>query len=121
MYNIHIFAHFSMKMLLSNKDYVILVIALGSGVGIFSMLATQIEQFACARGYDNSFSSLAITLMLVVGLFGALLAGVIVNITGRIEEVTKICGGVACISGIVVNLFLRKPEEGGWILASISL
>ena len=110
-----------MKTLLFNKEYLILVMALGAGVGIFTMLSTKMEQVACARGYDNSFSSLSITLMLVVGLSGALLAGMIVNKTGKLEEVIKICGGLAATSGIVCMQFLRKPHKDVGILISICL
>ena len=43
----------------------------------------------CSRGYSNKFSGLAVTLLISVGLVGSVIAGVITEITGRLEEVAK--------------------------------
>ena len=90
-------------------------------MGIFRTVFTKMEQFACARGYSNSFSGIAITLCLVVGFFGSLVVGAVVNKTSKLEEAVNICGGLSCISGIIFTQLLRKPNMDAWILTSMSL
>ena len=110
-----------MKMLFTNPTYMLLAFALGAGVGLFNTFATQMEQFTCARGYDDSFSGLAVTLMLVAGFIGSVIVGFIVAKTGKLIEVMKICGGIACIAGLLIEQFLRKASLEGAILASTSM
>ena len=45
-----------MKMLATNKNYVVINIAIGGAVGFFNCLATQLQQFMCSRGYSSEFS-----------------------------------------------------------------
>ena len=98
-----------------------LVFVLAVGIGTFRAMAAKMEQFTCARGYDNSFSGLAIGLYLLVGYSGTLITGMIVNKTGKLEEVINVCGGLTCISCLIFTQFMRKPHVGGWILTSISV
>ena len=97
-------------MLFTNKSYVVLALVMGAGVGMFNSLATQMQQFACARGYDDETAGLAVTIMIITGFCGSLLMGIIVTITGKLEEVMKICGGISCIIGLLICQILRKPD-----------
>ena len=65
----------------------------------------------CSRGYTNEFSGLAVTLLISVGLVGSIIAGVISDITGKLEEVAKVCNSLACLT-LVLGLLqiLRKSE-----------
>ena len=99
-----------MKMLITNKVFVVLMLVLGSGLGFFNVLATQVQQFACARGYSDEFSGLTVTVMIIAGVFGSTFMGGVVVKTGRLEEVMKICGATACLIGFVVAQLLRKPN-----------
>lgn len=99
-----------MKMLLANKIFLVLMLVLGSGLGFFNVLATQVQQFACARGYSDEFSGLAVTVMIIAGVVGSTIMGGVVVKTGRIEEVMKICGGIACLIGFGIAQLLRKPN-----------
>ena len=98
-----------MKMILSNKFYPMLMVVLGAGLGLFNCLATQMQQFACSRGYSDQFGGLAVTVMIIGGFFGSMLMGAVVAKTGKLEEVLKITGGLACIFGFVIAQLLRKP------------
>ena len=82
---------FSIKQLITNRNYVALVISFGSLVGFFNCYATQMEQFMCSRGYSNDDSGYAVTILISIGLVGSIIAGIITDITGRLEEVAKIC------------------------------
>ena len=105
------FLHSSVKNLFTNKTYVMLFISFGSMIGFFNCYATQMEQFMCSRGYSNKFSGLAVTLLISVGLVGSVIAGVITEITGRLEEVAKFCNCCGCFV-LVLGLVqvLRKPD-----------
>ena len=95
----------------TNKTYIGLFIAFGSLVGFFNCYATQMEQFMCSRGYSNNFSGLATTLLIVVGLVGSITSGIITDLTGKMEEIAKICNSCACLI-LVLGLLqiLRKPD-----------
>merc|ERR1712223_1083787 len=77
----------SLKQLITNRNYIVLVISFGAIVGFFNCYATQMEQFMCSRGYSNDFSGLSVTLLISIGLVGSIVAGVITDITGKLEEV----------------------------------
>ena len=102
-----------MKQLFTNKNYVALVISFGSLVGFFNCYATQMEQFMCSRGYSNDYSGLAVTVLISVGLVGSIIAGVVTDVTGRLEEVAKISNSISCLV-LTLGLVqvLRKPDLG---------
>ena len=39
--------------ILQNKAYLVLMIAFGSGIGLFTCLTTLLEQVICPRGYND--------------------------------------------------------------------
>jgi FLVCR family MFS transporter 7 len=86
-------------------------ISFGALIGFFNCYATQMEQFLCSRGYSNEFSGLAVTLLITVGLVGSIIAGIMSDITGKLEEIAKICNSLACLT-LVLGLLqiLRKSE-----------
>ena len=97
-------------MLLTNKSYVVLTVVLGAGLGFFNALATQMQQFACARGYTDEFAGLALTLKTFTGFCGSIVIGAIVAKTGKLEEAMKISGAFACLFGFILAQLLRKPD-----------
>ena len=97
-------------MLLTNKSYVTLTVVLGAGLGFFNALATQMQQFACSRGYSDEFAGLSVTFMIIAGFVGSILIGAIVAKTGKLEESMKISGSLACLFGFLIAQLLRKPD-----------
>ena len=110
-----------MRTLLTNKSYVVLAVVLGSGLGFFNALATQMQQFACARGYTDEFAGLAVTCMIIGGFVGSMAMGAIVVKTGRLEETMKLCGGIACFIGMFIMQMLRKPDLEWVIYAGMTM
>ena len=113
---------FSVKELFTNRNYVALVISFGALVGFFNCYATQMEQFMCSRGYSNDFSGLAVTLLISVGLVGSIIAGIVTDITGRLEEVAKICNSISClVLSLGLVQVIRKPgiEAAAGIMCSL--
>lgn len=48
----------SLKCLMTNGPYVIIVLTIGGAVGFFNAMLTMLQQFMCSRGYTNEFSGL---------------------------------------------------------------
>ena len=48
----------SLKCLLTNGPYVVIVLTVGGAVGFFNSMLTLLQQFMCSRGYSNEFSGL---------------------------------------------------------------
>ena len=47
-----------MKRLLTNRNYIVIVISLGGAVGFFNAFLTLLQKILCSRGYENWFSGL---------------------------------------------------------------
>ncbi|VIO89515.1 Major Facilitator Superfamily protein [Brugia malayi] len=89
------------KQCFTNKAYLLLLIAMGGGIGMFNCLYTVIQQLFCATGYSNSFSGLCAALMIIGGVFGASASGMFVDRTKLYEETMKVCMSLAVIFGVV--------------------
>ena len=112
----------SAKDMFTNKSYVAMFVSFGALVGFFNCYATQMEQFMCSRGYSNEFSGLAVTLLISVGLVGSIVSGVVADITGKLEEIAKICNSLACLTlvlGLVQILRKSGMEVATGIFASM--
>ena len=69
------------------------------------------EQFMCSRGYSNDESGYAVTILISIGLVGSIIAGIMTDITGRLEEVAKICNSLSClVLALGLVQVLRKPD-----------
>lgn len=101
----------SMKALVTNKEYVMINIAVGGAVGFFNCFATQLEQMMCSRGYSDLYSGLCGSLLLGTGFIGSIFTGVFVQKTGKMEEVAKVFYGIACLAGIAATQLMRKPDQ----------
>ena len=66
-----------MKMLIFNKNYIFINIAIGGAVGFFNCFATQLQQFMCSRGYSDEFSGLCGSMLLGTGFIGSIFTGTI--------------------------------------------
>lgn len=100
------------KQLFSNKNYVVLLVALGGGVGLVSCINTVLQQMLCTKGYSNKYAGLAGALMTGVGIIGGGIASVIVDKTKRFEETAKISLLLASLAfiGFAVSLnFKTNP------------
>ncbi|EFO24695.2 major facilitator superfamily transporter [Loa loa] len=89
------------KQCFTNKAYILLLIVMGGGIGMFNCLYTVIQQLFCATGYSNSFSGLCAALMIIGGVFGATASGMFVDRTKLYEETMKICMSLAVIFGVI--------------------
>ncbi|VDM99304.1 unnamed protein product, partial [Thelazia callipaeda] len=98
-----------MKQCFTNKAYLLLLIVMGGGIGMFNCLYTVIQQLFCATGHSNSFSGLCAALMIIGGVFGATGSGMFVDRTKLYEETMKVCMSLAVFFGIVFLQLTLHP------------
>ncbi|CAM4616768.1 hypothetical protein PO909_007186 [Leuciscus waleckii] len=90
------------KLLLTNKAYMVLLVCFGSGIGIFTCFSTFLEQILCVKGYSNDFAGLCGAVSIVFGVLGAFLLGLYVDKTKHFTEVTKIN---MCLTSLGCSVF----------------
>ncbi|CAI4227382.1 unnamed protein product [Auanema sp. JU1783] len=90
-----------LKASLGNKQYLILLLVMGGGIGMFNCLYTVMQELLCPTGYSNSFAGLCAALMIVGGVVGASISGVFVDRTKMYEETLKVAMGAAVICGLI--------------------
>eukprot|EP01134_Creolimax_fragrantissima_P004717 CFRG4717T1 len=79
------------KVIVTSYSYIVLVFVFGIGLGMFNSLTTLLEQILNPNGYTTDDAGLAGALIIVGGLFGAGLAGPILDRTKRYKEMLRIC------------------------------
>ncbi|CDW53670.1 major facilitator superfamily transporter [Trichuris trichiura] len=87
-----------------SRTYLLLLLALGTGIGCFNTLYTVMQQLLCSRGYGNEFAGLCCVLMNVSGLVGSVLVGYFVDRTKLFVETIKVAFCLAVLSGISFSL-----------------
>ncbi|XP_042626467.1 solute carrier family 49 member A3-like [Cyprinus carpio] len=90
------------KLLLTNKAYMVLLVCFGSGMGVFTCFSTLLEQILCVKGYSNDFAGLCGAVAIVFGVLGAFLLGLYVDKTKKFTEVTKIN---MCLTSLGCSVF----------------
>nr|XP_040030008.1 solute carrier family 49 member A3 [Gasterosteus aculeatus aculeatus] len=99
------------KLLLTNRAYLVLLLCFGSGIAVFTCFSTLLEQILCVQGYTNTFAGVCGALFIVSGIVGAILLGVYVDKTKRFIEATKInmsLSALSCIAFSVVALMQQQ-------------
>ena len=99
--------------LLKSRDFLILFICFGVGLGLFNALTTLIEQILCVRGYTDDDAGYFGGAMIVCGLVGCIIAGVALDKTKRFEEIAKICFcmcSLACIFFTIIQLYANDSH-----------
>ena len=79
-----------MKMLLTNRNFLLIMLCIGGAVGFFNAFITMLQQMMCSRGYEPWMSGLCGSLLLGTGFIGAIISGIIVEKTGLSEETAKV-------------------------------
>ncbi|XP_067313219.1 solute carrier family 49 member A3 isoform X2 [Pseudorasbora parva] len=106
------------KLLLTNKAYMVLLVCFGSGIGIFTCFSTLLEQILCVKGYSNDFAGLCGAVSIVFGVLGAFLLGLYVDKTKNFTEVTKIN---MCLTSVGCSVFavVSQLSEQKFIIGAV--
>ncbi|XP_031722797.1 solute carrier family 49 member A3 [Anarrhichthys ocellatus] len=99
------------KLLLTNKAYLVLLLCFGSGIAVFTSFSTLLEQILCVQGYTNTFAGVCGALFIVFGIVGAAVLGIYVDKTKKFIEATKVnmsFTALSCIAFSVVSLMQEQ-------------
>ncbi|KAM6952194.1 solute carrier family 49 member A3 [Lycodopsis pacificus] len=99
------------KLLLTNKAYLVLLLCFGSGIAVFTCFSTLLEQILCVQGYTNTFAGVCSALFIVFGIVGAAVLGIYVDKTKKFIEATKVnmsFTALSCIAFSVVSLMQEQ-------------
>jgi len=109
----------SLKEVLKNKSFVVLMFAVGGGMGLLSGLQTMMDQMLCSWGYSDDFAGICCAVMVVGGFVGAAVFSYIVERTKLYEELINILFAITVIIAIIfIMIFHIRDIE--WVLAVVS-
>ncbi|EFO96570.1 hypothetical protein CRE_23151 [Caenorhabditis remanei] len=100
-----------LKSCIHSKQYIILLIVMGGGIGMFNCLYTVMLELLCPSGYSNLFSGFCAALMIIGGICGAAASGTFVDRTKLYEETLKAGLAAAVVFGLI---FLQLTLHQGF-------
>lgn len=86
-----------LKKLFTSKTYLLLLVVMGGGIGMFNTLYTIMQSLLCPTGYSNVFSGLVAGLMILGGVLGSAMSSIFVDRTKKYELTIKACLTVAVL------------------------
>lgn len=101
--------------------YLLLLLAFGCGVALFSSLATVTQQILCPLGYNDLFSGVAMAVMILCGFAGSAVTGVVADRTKAFTPITKLFFGSAAIFAIVMMEMFLVPGQPALVAISCGL
>lgn len=105
------------RMLLTNGNYLRLLIAFGIGVGLFNALLTLLAQVLSPCGYGSTDAGIAGGALLGAGLISAIIMGLILEKTKAYVPLLK-AGIVFSLTGTVFMLLALRPGNSAMSIAS---
>ncbi|KAF7638247.1 hypothetical protein Mgra_00002220 [Meloidogyne graminicola] len=103
------------KKCFTSKQYLVLLLVMGGGIGMFNALYTLMQQLLCPSGYSNQFSGFTSALLITGGVVGATGASFIVDRTKLYVETMKVSMAVAVGFGLIFLQLILHREVDIWI------
>ncbi|XP_042204435.1 solute carrier family 49 member A3-like [Homarus americanus] len=100
-----------LKQTFTNVPYLLLLLSLGCGVGLFSSLATVTQQLLCPLGYSDTFSGLINGAMIFCGFVGSAVTGIMADRTKAFTPITKVTYGLATVLAIILMEMFMVPHQ----------
>ncbi|XP_045126687.1 uncharacterized protein B0416.5-like [Portunus trituberculatus] len=100
-----------LKETFTSVPYLLLLLALGCGIALFSSLATVTQQILCPLGYNDLFSGVAMAVMILCGFVGSAVTGVAADRTKAFTPITKLFYGCAAIFAIFMMEMFLVPGQ----------
>uniref|UniRef100_A0A1I8BCU6 MFS domain-containing protein n=1 Tax=Meloidogyne hapla TaxID=6305 RepID=A0A1I8BCU6_MELHA len=104
------------KKCFTSKQYLVLLLVMGGGIGMFNALYTLMQQLLCPSGYSNQFSGFTSALLITGGVVGATGASFVVDRTKLYVETIKVSMAVAVGFGLIFLQLILHREMDIWIL-----
>ena len=103
--------------LLADKDYVVVLLTFGIGLGSFNALMTVVEQWVGVAGYDSDRAGMFGGLLMGCGMAGTFVAAILLDSTKQYRVVLRAWFGFAWLTCLGAVLALR-PDQGALATAS---
>lgn len=103
-----------------NRAYLLLMVAFGVGVGMFSALSTLLGQIVNAQGYSDDDAGNFGAMLIGAGLLGAVVCSLVADRTKRFKELVRICF-VGATSGILMFTLVLRPNQFGLVMTSCAI
>ncbi|KAK4312128.1 hypothetical protein Pmani_016421 [Petrolisthes manimaculis] len=110
-----------LKSTFTTVPYLLLLLALGCGVALFSALATVTAQILCPLGYDDVFSGIVMGVMILCGFVGSAVTGITADRTKAFTPITKLCYGAAAIFAIIMMEMFMVPDQRALVAITTGL
>uniref|UniRef100_H2YH06 Major facilitator superfamily (MFS) profile domain-containing protein n=1 Tax=Ciona savignyi TaxID=51511 RepID=H2YH06_CIOSA len=107
------------KKIVRNKNYMVLVLTVGGGIGLYSTFATLLEQLLCPFGYTSTMAGICSAVLTATGVVGAAIVGAYCDITKQFSSSLKVCYVITVI-GIVIFSCVFHIHMGNLILILIT-
>eukprot|EP01084_Bolivina_argentea_P189172 325401_1 len=104
------------KLLLYDKQFVLLFFGFGIGVGLFNALTTLINQYTACFSYSTDDAGLFGGVLIFGGLFGSIIAGVLMEITRSYRILLKVSTVLTFVFLIILISQLRKDNFIGVLI-----
>ncbi|GMR62295.1 hypothetical protein PMAYCL1PPCAC_32490, partial [Pristionchus mayeri] len=105
-----------------SRNFLVLCLALGGGVGLFNALYNNLQPALCSKGYNETYNGLMGSALILSGLFGAAFAGIITDMRKHwTEYVMKIAFVVATIGAASLTVAINYEKVEWWITLSICI
>lgn len=91
--------------------YLLLLLSLGCGIGLFSSISTVTQQLLCPLGYSDVFSGIINGVMILCGFVGSAVTGIMADRTKAFTPITKISYGIATIFNIIMMEMFMVPGQ----------
>uniref|UniRef100_A0A8C4A730 Major facilitator superfamily (MFS) profile domain-containing protein n=1 Tax=Denticeps clupeoides TaxID=299321 RepID=A0A8C4A730_9TELE len=101
----------SIKLLLKNRSYLILLLCFGLGVAVFTCFTSLLEQILCVKGYNNAFAGQCGVLFILLGLLGAGATSWYVDQSKKFSETTKISICLASVACSIFAVVSQMPDQ----------
>ncbi len=101
--NDRVFVFEGLKMLISNRNFMILVLIFFLAMGIFNMITTYIELIVIPRGYDSIFAGILGMLLILGGIVGTIIMAVVSDTLNKRKVIMIISLFIATISLLVFS------------------
>jgi len=93
-----------------NYSFLLLSLAFGVGLGLFTVLSTLFEQILCPYGYTDEFSGTCGALLIGAGIFGSIVSGIAADKTKAFAEIVQFCFVGATFGIIAFSVLATFPS-----------
>jgi len=98
-----VFMFEGLRMLFSNRNFMILAVIFFLSMGVFNMIMTYIELIVIPRGYDSVFAGILGMLLILGGITGTIIMALLSDILNKRKNIIIISLFIATISLLVFS------------------